>query len=105
MKKITEHKKLFKKYDITNGQDLTMVYLKMEYNYQLLQLADVCENFVEKATLEYSINPLYSYSTWFYYLVITWKAGLKITKIKLDILKDKKFYYYLKIKSVEDFQV
>ena len=35
-----------------------MLYLKMD----VLQLADVFENFVEKATLEYSINPLYSCS-------------------------------------------
>ena len=58
-----------------------MLYLKMD----VLQLADVFENFVEKATLEYSINPLYSYSLPGY----TWKAGLKITKIKLDFIRDK----------------
>ena len=51
----------------------------------VLQLADVFENFVEKSTLEYSINSLYSYSLPGY----TWKAGLKITKIKLDFKKDK----------------
>ena len=48
-------------------------------------MADVFENFVEKSTLEYSINSLYSYSLPGY----TWKAGLKITKIKLDFKKDK----------------
>ena len=57
-----------------------MLYLKMD----VLQLADVLENFVEKATLEYSINPLYSYSLPGY----TWKAGLKLTTIKLDFIKD-----------------
>ena len=51
----------------------------------VLQLADVFENFVEKATLEYSINPLYSYSLPGY----TWKAVLKLTNIKLDFIKDK----------------
>ena len=51
----------------------------------VLQLADVFENVVEKATLEYSINPLYFYSLPGY----TWKAGLKITKIKLDFKNDK----------------
>ena len=51
----------------------------------VLQLADVFETFFEKATLEYSINPLYSYSLPGY----TWKAGLKITKTKLNFIKDK----------------
>ena len=56
-----------------------------------LQLADVFENFVEKATFKYSINPLYSYSLPGY----TWKAGLKITKIKLDSIKDKELLLLL----------
>ena len=51
----------------------------------VLQLSDVSENFVEKSTLEYSINPSYSYSLPEY----TWKAGLKMTKIKLDFINDK----------------
>ena len=46
------------KKNVKNGQELTMIYLKMD----VLQLADVFENLVEKATLEYGINPLYSYS-------------------------------------------
>ena len=44
------------KYDIEDGQELTMFYLQMD----VLQLADVFENFVEKSTLMYGINPLYS---------------------------------------------
>ena len=40
-----------------------MLYLKLD----VLQLADVIENFVEKSTLEYSINPFLSLlSTWLY---------------------------------------
>ena len=57
-----------------------MFYLQMD----VLQSAVVFENFVEKATLEYGINPLYSYSPPGY----TWKAGLKLTNIKLDFIKD-----------------
>ena len=64
-----------------------MLYLKMD----VLQLADVFENFVEKAPFEYSINLLYSYSLPGY----TWKAGLKITKIKLDFIKDKELLLLL----------
>ena len=44
----------------------------------VLQLADVFENFVENSTREYKINLLYSYSLHGY----TWKAGLKLTNIK-----------------------
>ena len=57
-----------------------MLYLKMDF----LQLADVLKNFVEKATLENGINPLYSHSLPGY----TWEAGLKLTNIKLDFIKD-----------------
>ena len=71
---------IVEKYDIKNGQVITMLYLKMD----VLQLADVFENFVEKSTLTYGINQLYSYSAPGY----TWKAGLKMTKIKLDFIKD-----------------
>ena len=57
-----------------------MLYLKMD----VLLLADVFENFVESSTREYKINPLYSYSLPGY----TWKAGLKLTNKKLDLIKD-----------------
>ena len=50
----------------------------------VLRLADVFENFVESSTREYKINPLYSFSLPGY----TWKAGLKLTNIKLDFIKD-----------------
>ena len=77
---------LIDKNNITTGQELTMLYLKMD----VLQLADVFENFVEKSTLMYGINPLYSYSASGY----TWKAGLKLTNIKLDYIKIKNYYYF-----------
>ena len=84
---INRTQEIIEKYDIRNGQELTMIYLKT----YVLQLADVIENFVEKATLEYSINPLYFFSL----LGYTWKAGLKITKIKLDFTKDKEILLIL----------
>ena len=77
---INRTQEIVHKYDKKNGHELTMLYLKMD----AIQLADVFENFVEKSTFEYSINPLCSYSLPGY----TWKAGLKITKIKLDFIKD-----------------
>ena len=53
-----------------------MLYLKMD----VLQLADVFENFVQTSTEEYGINPLHSYSAPGY----TWKAGSELTnKVRL----------------------
>ena len=72
---------------IENGRELTMLYLKMD----VLLLADVIENFVESSTREYKINPLYSYSLPGY----TWKAGLKLTNIKLDYIKCKEILLLL----------
>ena len=77
---IKRTQELIYKIKIKNGRELTMLYLKMD----VLQLADVFENFVESSTREYKINPLYSYSLPGY----TWKAGLKLTNIKLDFIKD-----------------
>ena len=68
---------------IKTGKDLAMLYLKMD----VLPLADVFENFVERSTREYNINPSYSYSLPGY----TWKACLKFTKVKLDYTKDKTY--------------
>ena len=86
---INRTQEIIKKYDLKNGQELTMLYLKMD----VLQLTDVFAKFVEKATLEYSINPLYSYSLPGY----TWKAGLKFTNINLDFIKDKDLLLLLEI--------
>ena len=73
--------------NITTAQELTMLYLKMD----VLQLTDVSENLVETSTLMYGINPLYSYSLPGY----TWKSGLKLTKIKIDFIKDKELLLLL----------
>ena len=77
---IKRTQELIDKNKTKNGRELTMLYLKMD----VLQLADVFENVVESSTREYKINPLYSYSLPGY----TWKAGLKLTNIKLDFIKD-----------------
>ena len=84
---IKRTQQLIDKCNITTPQQLTMLYLKMD----VLQLADVFENFVEKSTLMYGINPFYSYSAPGY----TWKAGLKLTNIKLDIIHSKELLLLL----------
>ena len=80
---IKRTQQLIDKYNITTPQQLTMIYLKMDF----LQLTDIFENFVQTSTEEYGINPLYSFSAPGY----TWKTGLKLTNIKSDFVKD----YYL----------
>ena len=77
---IKRTQQLIDKYNITTPQQLTMLYLKMD----VPQLTDVFENFVQTSTEEYGINPLFSFSAPGY----TWKAGLKLTNIKLDFIKD-----------------
>ena len=84
---IKRTQELIDKNKIKNGRELTMLYLKMD----VLQLADVFENFVESSTREYKIFPLYSYSLPGY----TCKAGLKLTNIKLDFIKDKELLLLL----------
>ena len=69
---IDRTQKIIKKFNLRNGQEFTMLYLKMD----VLQLADVFEYFVQISAEEYSNNPLYSYSAPGY----SWKAGLKMTK-------------------------
>ena len=51
---INRTQEIIKKCNVKNGQDLTMLNLKKV----VLQLADVFENFVEKATLEYKIKSI-----------------------------------------------
>ena len=46
---------------------------------------------MESSTQEYNIDPLYRYSLPGY----TWEAGLKLTNIKLDFIKDKHFLLLL----------
>ena len=67
---------------ITNLKELTMLYLKND----VLLLTDIFQNYVDTCKKAYGINPLYSYST----PSFTWKAGLKITRIKLDSITDDK---------------
>ena len=84
---IKRTQELIDKNKIKNGRELTMLYLKMD----VLQLTDVFENFVESSTRENKIIPLYSYSL----PGNTWKAGLKLTNIKLDFMIDKELLLLL----------
>ena len=94
---IKRTQQLIDKYNITTPQQLTMLYLKMD----VLRLTDVVENFVQTSTEEYGINPLYSFSAPGY----TLKAGLKLTNIKLDFIKDKELLLLLENNIRGEFQV
>ena len=67
---------------ITNLKQLTMLYLKND----VLILTDIFQNYIDTCKKAYGINPLYSYST----SSFTWKAGLKLTGVKLDYIIDDK---------------
>ena len=67
---------------ITNLKELTMLYLKND----VLFLTDIFQNYIVTCKKAYGINPLYSYST----PSFTWKAGLKMTGVKLDYITDDK---------------
>ena len=67
---------------ITNLKELTMLYLKND----VLLLTDVFETYKDTCKKAYGINLLYSYST----PSFTWKAGLKMTGVKLDNITDDK---------------
>ena len=67
---------------ITNIKDLTMLYLKND----VLLITDFFQNYIDTCKKAYAINPLYSYST----PSFTWKAGLKMTGVKLDYITDDK---------------
>ena len=59
-----------------------MLYLKND----VLLLTDIFQNYIDTCKKAYGINPLYSYST----PSFTWKAGLKMTGVKLDYITDDK---------------
>ena len=67
---------------IINLKELTMLYLKND----VLLLTDIFQNYIDTCKKAYGINPLYSYST----PSFTWKAGLKMTGVKLDYITDDK---------------
>ena len=67
---------------ITNLKALTMLYLKID----VVLLTDIFQNYIDTCKKTYGINPLYSYST----PSFTWKAGLKMTGVKLDYITDDK---------------
>ena len=57
-----------------------MLYLKND----VLLLTDIFQNHINTSKKAYGINPLLSYST----PSFTWKAGLKMTGVKLDFITD-----------------
>ena len=59
-----------------------MLYLKID----VLLLTDIFQKYIDTCEKAYGNNPLYSYST----PSFTWKAGLKMTGIKLDYISDDK---------------
>ena len=78
---IERTKKIIKKFNIKDGEELTEIYLKSD----VLLLACVFEKFIKVSFNEFGINPLYCVSLPGY----TWECGLKYTGINLQTLQDK----------------
>ena len=64
-----------------------MLYLKND----VLLLTDIFQNYIDTCKKAYSINQLYSFST----PSSIWKAGLKMTGVKLDYITDDKLRFLL----------
>ena len=62
------------------------LYLKTD----VLLLADVMENFRKLCLKSYSIDPCYVFST----PGFTWQAGLRYTKVQLELLRDVEMYLF-----------
>ena len=71
---INRTKEIIKIFDINNGQKLTMFCLQMD----VLQLADVFENFVENSTREPNINPMYSCIVTLYLIIYGMESWFNI---------------------------
>ena len=67
---------------ITNLKELTLSYLKND----VLLLTVIFQIYIDTCKKAYGIKPLYSFST----PSFTWKAGLKMTGVKLDYITDDK---------------
>ena len=80
-KEIERTNKIIQTFNITNGEQLTQLYLKSD----VILLADVFEKFITTSYKTFKINPLYCVSLPGY----TWECGLKNTNIKLQTLQDK----------------
>ena len=64
-----------------------MLYLQND----VLLLTDTFQKYIDTCKKAYGINPLYSYST----PSIKWKAGLKMTGVKVDYMTDDKLRFLL----------
>ena len=72
-KEIERTNKIIQTFNITNGEELTQLYLKSD----VFLLADVFEKFITTSYKTFKINPLYCVSLPGY----TWECGLKNTNI------------------------
>ena len=72
---------------INNIKVITMLYLKND----VLLLTDFFQNYIDTCQKAYGFNPLYSYST----PSFTWKAGLKMTGVKIGYITDDKLRLFL----------
>ena len=77
-------KKVWKEFNCNTFQDYHDLYLKAD----VLLLADAFEKFREFNLKYHQIDPCYTFSA----PGLTWQAGLKYTKVKLELLTDYNMY-------------
>ena len=85
--KIQKTNEIIKKLDIKNGRQLTEIYCKAD----IILLADIFENSKKNTYEEFKINPLYNISA----PGLTWSAGLKYSKVKLERIQDIDLFKFL----------
>ena len=71
---------VWQKFEIENLKQYHDLYLMTD----TLLLADVFEQFRDMCLKNYELDPVHSYTA----PGLTWKAALKMTKVKLDLLTD-----------------
>ena len=84
---IQKTNEIIKKLAIKNGRQLPEIYCKAD----IILLADIFENFIKNTYEEFKINPLYNISA----PGLTWSAGLKYSKVKLERIQDIDLFKFL----------
>ena len=86
-KKDYEHvKAIFTKFSLSNLGDLCDLYVISD----VLLLADVFQQYINESWKNFGLDPLHYYTL----PGLSWDAGLKMTKVKLEMIRDENMYMF-----------